>query len=127
MWRQRIKELQKEKGLSNKTFAEKADLTVETLDRTLSTKHAKTDAPRLSTISNMCRALEVEVWEVFYTGEKSLVLLQAEIDSLKAERDNLIAENGALKEKVETLRDKNDILKDEVIRTHNHYIKLQSN
>ena len=127
MWRDRIKELQKEKGLSNKAFAEKAELTEETLTRILSTKHAKTDSPRLSTIFNMCRALDVEPWEIFYTGEKSLVLLQAEIDSLKAERDALIAENGALKDKVETLRDKNDILKDEVIRTHNHYIKLQSN
>lgn len=127
MWRDRVKELQKEKGLSNKALAEKAELTEETLARILSTKHVKTDSPRLSTISNMCRALEVELWEIFYTGEKSLVLLQAEIDSLKTERDALIAENGALKEKVEDLRDKNDILKDEVIRTHNYYIKLQNN
>ena len=47
--------------------------------------------------------------------------------TLKAERDALIAENGALKDKVENLREKIDVLKDEIISTHKHYIKIQSN
>jgi uncharacterized coiled-coil DUF342 family protein len=71
----------------------------------------------------LCKVLGIELWELFYTGDKSLVVLQAEIHSLNAERDALLVENGALKDKVETLRNKVDSLKDEIISTHNYYIK----
>jgi regulator of replication initiation timing len=77
----------------------------------------------VNTLEDLCRALGVEVWEIFYAGNTSLVSLQVEIESLKAERDALIAENGALQNRVETLRDKVDSLKDEIIATHNYYIK----
>ena len=126
MWRDRVNEIRKEKGISIKMLSEKSGITEETLTRILSVKHVKTDSPRISTISDVCRAIEVEVWEIFYTGEKSLVNLQAEIAVLRSERDALISENGTLKDKVESLRDKVDVLKDEIINTHNHYIKIQN-
>lgn len=123
MWRDRLNEIKKEKGITTKMMSEKSGLPAETITRVLNPKHSKTEYPRLDTLSDICNALGVELWEVFFTGEKSLVLQQAEITSLKSERDALIAENSALKDKVEVLRDKVDSLKDEIIAVHNYYIK----
>jgi transcriptional regulator with XRE-family HTH domain len=125
MWRDRIIEIKKEKGMSTKILAERSGISEETITRMLTSKNLKTDAPRLTTLIDLCNALEVEVWDVFYTGEKSLVLLQAEVTALREERDTLIAENGALRGKVDLLRDKVDSLKDEIISTHNYYIKRE--
>ena len=123
MWRDRLIEIKKEKGMTTKFLAEKSGISEETLTRILNSKNIKTDAPRITTLIDVCTALGIELWEIFYTGEKSLVLLQAEIDSLKVERDTLIADNGILKDRVEKLRDKVDELKDQIIDTHNYYIK----
>ena len=126
MWRDRLIEIKEEKGISTKMISERSGLSVETIKRMLNSKHTGTDAPRIDTISDVCKALEVEVWEIFYIGDRSFVSLQAEIASLKSERDALIAENGALRNRVDTLRDKVDSLKDEIIATHRHYIKHSS-
>ena len=126
MWRDRLIEIKKAKGISTKVLSERSGLSVETLNRMLSSTHVVTESPRIDTIFDVCRALEVEAWEIFYMGDQSLVTLQAEIATLKSERDTLLAENGALKDKVETLRDKVDCLKDEIIATHNYYIKKAS-
>ena len=118
-----IAELRKEKGISNKKWAEASDVSVDTIDRIIHPENPEKDSPRVNTLENLCKVLGIELWELFYTGEKSLVLLQAEVEALRSERDGLIAENGALKNKVETLRDKVDDLKDEVIETHRYYMK----
>ncbi len=123
MYRDRLEELRKEKGISNKKWAEESGVSVDTIDRIIHPENPDKDSPRVNTLENLCKVLGVELWELFYTGDKSLVVLQAEIHTLNAERDNLIAENGALKNRVETLRDKVDSLKDEIISTHNYYIK----
>lgn len=123
MWRDKLLEIKKAKGISTKTMAERSGLPAETITRILTSKNIKTEDPRIHTISIMCDALGVELWEVFYQGDKGLVDLHAEIASLKAEHDALVAENGALKDRVETLRDRVDELKDELIATHNHYTK----
>ena len=123
MYRDRLEELRKEKGISNKKWAEESDVSVDTIDRIIHPENLDKDSPRVNTLENLCKVLGVELWELFYTGDKSLVVLQAEIHSLNAERDALLVENGALKDKVETLRDKVDSLKDEIIDTHKHYIK----
>ena len=116
MWRDRLIEIKKQKGISTKTMSERSGLSTETITRILNSQNNKTEDPRLSTISDLCNALEVELWEVFYMGDQSLVTLQAEISTLKAERDNLLSENGALKDKVETLRDKVDSLTDVIVK-----------
>ena len=126
MWRDRLNEIKKEKGISTKEISEKSGLSIDTITRILNSKDERSESSRINTIADLCDALGVEVWEIFYTGGTSLVLMQAEIELLKNERDNLIAENGALKDKVETLRDKFDSLKDEIIATHNYYIKNNS-
>jgi transcriptional regulator with XRE-family HTH domain len=123
MYRDRLEEIRKEKGISNKKWAEESGVSVDTIDRIIHPENPEKDSPRVNTLENLCKVLGVELWELFYTGDKSLVVLQAEIHSLNAERDALLVENGALKDKVETLRDKVDSLKDEIISTHNYYIK----
>lgn len=123
MYRDRLEELRNEKGISNKKWAEESGVSVDTIDRIIHPENPDKDSPRVNTLENLCKVLGIELWELFYTGDKSLVVLQAEIHSLNAERDALLVENGALKDKVETLRNKVDSLKDEIISTHNYYIK----
>ena len=130
MYRDRIEELIKEKKITYKKLSEESGVSVDTIDRIIHPENPDKDSPRLNTLENICKVLGIELWELFYTGDKSLVVLQAEIHSLRAERDALLVENGALKDKVETLsatvdslREKNDALKDQLIETHNYYIQ----
>jgi transcriptional regulator with XRE-family HTH domain len=127
MYRCRLEELRKEKGLSYKKWSEESGVSIDTIARITHPENPDKDSPRVNTLEDLCKPLGVELWEIFYMGDRSFVSLQAEIVSLKAERDNLVAENAILKEKVDTLKDKVDTLKDEIISTHNYYIKLNSN
>ena len=127
MYRDKLEEIRKEKGLSTKTWSELSGVSVDTINRIRHPEHPEKDSPRINTLEDLCKPLGIELWEIFYLGDKSLVDLQAEIITLKSERDDLIAENGALKNKVEILRDKVDSLKDEIISTHNYYIKRSTN
>lgn len=127
MYRDRLDEIRKAKGYSNKKWSEESGVSIDTIARVVHPENPEKDSPRVNTLEDLCKPLGVELWEIFYLGDHSLVALQAEILSLKAERDALIAENGALKSKVETLRDEVDSLKDEVIATHKYYIKKHSN
>lgn len=123
MYRDKLEEIRLEKKVSNRKWSEDSGVSLDTISRIIHPQNPDKDSPKVNTLEDLCRALGVEVWEIFYTGNTSLVSLQIEIDALKAERDALIAENGALKSRVETLRDKVDSLKDEIIATHNYYIK----
>lgn len=123
MYRDRLEEIRKEKGFTNKRWAEESGVSIDTINRVIHPENPIKDSPRVNTLEELCRPLGVELWEIFYLGDRSLVSLQAEINDLRNERDALLAENGALKNRVETLRDKVDDLKDEVIATHNYYIK----
>ena len=127
MYRDKLEEIRKEKHITHKTWSEESGVSIDTISRIIHPQNPEKDSPRVNTLEDLCKVLGVELWEIFYMGDKSLVDLQAEIITLKFERDELIAENGALKDKVESLRDKVDLLKDEIINTHNHYIKIQNN
>lgn len=127
MYRCRLEELRKEKGLSNKKWSEESGVSVDTIDRIIHPENPDKDSPRVNTLEDLCEVLGVELWEIFYLGDRSFVSLQAEIATLKEERDALVAENAILKAKVDTLKDKVDSLKDEIINTHNYYIKQKSN
>ncbi len=126
MYRERLEELRKEKNITYKKWSEESDISVDTIDRIIHPENPEKDSPRINTLENLCKVLGIELWELFYTGEKSFVILQAELEALRTERDGIIAENGALKDKVETLRDKVDSLKDEIIDIHNYYIKRKN-
>lgn len=122
MYRCKLEELRKEKGFSYKKWAEESGISVDTITRIIHPENPGKDSPRVNTLEDLCRALDVELWEVFYLGDRSFVTLQAEIITLKSAHDNLIAENAVLKDKIEALRDKNDALKDQIIDIHNHYM-----
>ena len=133
MYRDRLEELRKEKNLSYKKWSELSEVSVDTIDRIIHPENPDKDSPRVNTLENLCKVLGIELWELFYTGDKSLVVLQNEIHTLNTERDALIKENGALKNQVETLsakvdslKDKNDALKDQLIETHTYYIKQKT-
>ena len=123
MYRDKLEEYRKAKNITHKKWAEESGVSIDTIARIIHPEHPTKDSPRVSTLEEVCKPLGVELWEIFYMGDKSLVSLQAEIALLRAERDALLIENGALKDKVETLRDKVDSLKDDIIATHNYYIK----
>ena len=131
MWRDRIIETKKVKGISIQMMAERtpSHLTVETISRILNTK---TEDPRIGTVLALGESVGLSPWELFadpttLVAYQGFVALQTEVDELKVERDSILAENAALKNKVETLRDKIDHLHDEIIRLHSHYNKQNSN
>jgi transcriptional regulator with XRE-family HTH domain len=123
MYRCRLEELRKEKGLSNKKWSEESGVSIDTIARIIHPENPDKDSPRINTLEDLCKPLGVELWEIFYLGDRSFVSLQSEIATLKTEHDDLIAENAILKAKIETLRDKNEVLKDQIIEVHNYYIK----
>ena len=127
MYRDKLEELRKEKQITQKKWSEESGVSIDTINRITHPKNPEKDSPRVNTLEDLCKPLGVEIWEIFYMGDKSLVSLQAEIASLKSERDSLIAENGILKNRVDTLRDKVDSLKDEIITIHNYYITRSTN
>lgn len=123
MYRDKLEEIRKEKGISNKRWSEESGVSVDTINRIIHPENPEKDSPRVNTLQDLCDVLGVELWEIFYIGDKSFVSLQAEIISLKAERDALLAETAIANNRIEVLRDKVDTLKDEIIATHKHYIK----
>ena len=127
MWRDRIIETKKAKGLSTEMMSERSSphIPADTITRILK---AKTDDPRISTVLALGASVGLSPWELFadptaLVAYQSFLTLQAEVDTLKAEKEALIEENAALKNKVDTLRDKVDTLKDELIDTHKFYTK----
>lgn len=125
MYRDKLEEVRKEKNISYKEWSEMSDVSVDTIKRIIKPENPLKDSPKVNTLEDLCKPLGVEVWEIFYLGDRSFVSLQAEIAVLKSERDALVAENAVLKDKVESLRDKVDSLKDDIIATHNYYNKLK--
>ena len=123
MYRNRLEEIRKEKNITNKKWSEESGVSIDTIARIIRPENPDKDSPRVNTLEDLCNALGVELWEIFYMGDRSFVSLQAELTALKAERDALLIENGALKDKVETLIEKVDFLKDELIDVQNYCIK----
>ena len=123
MYRERLEEIRKEKGYSNKKWAEERGVSVDTIARIIRPENPDKDSPRVNTLEDLCKVLGVELWEIFYLGDRSLVALQAEIAVLKTERDALVADNAILKNTVDTLKDKVDSLKDDLIEALKQRIK----
>ena len=126
MYRNRLEEIRDEKHITNKEWSKESGVSTDTINRILHPENPEKDSPRVNTLEDLCKVLGVELWEIFYMGDKSLVALQAEINSLKAERDALVAENAVLKGQNDVFRDKIDALKDEIIEVHKHYIKKEN-
>lgn len=127
MYRYRLEEIRREKNITNKRWSEESGVSIDTIGRILHPENPDKDSPRVNTLVDLCKALGIELWEIFYLGDRSFVSLQAEVTTLKSERDALIAENAILREKIDLLKDKVDSLKDDLIATHNYYNKLKVN
>lgn len=117
MYRDRIREIMREKGISKKQMEAESGVSVDTLQRIMSPDNPDKDSPTVNTVDRICRVLGIEIWELFYVGDKSLVGLQAELTALREERDALLVDNAAMKIRAETLRDEADRLKDEMLDT----------
>lgn len=126
MYRDRLGEIIKEKAIPLKELSELSGVSVDTIKRIIHPENPLKDSPKVNTLEDICKVLGIEIWEVFYLGDRSFVSLQAEIAALKDERDALVAENAILKDKVDHLKDKVDSLKDDLIDTHKYYNKLKS-
>ena len=125
MHRDRLEEIIKEKGISYKKLSAESRVSIDTIGRIIHPENSEKDSPRVNTLEDLCAVLGVELWEIFYLGDRSFVSLQAELTSLKAERDALVAENAVLKDRVDSLENKVDSLKDDLIDVLKH--KLKSN
>ena len=122
MYREKLDEIRREKKMTHKRWSEESGVSIDTISRIIHPDNPDKDSPKVNTLEDLCKPLEIELWEIFDLGVKSLVSLQAEIATLKAERDTLVAENGILRAKVETLRDKIDTLNEEIITIIKHFI-----
>lgn len=125
MYRNRLEEIRNEKHITNKKWAEDSGVSIDTINRIIHPENPDKDSPRVNTLQDLCDALGVELWEIFYMGDRSFVSLQAEIVSLKAERDDLVAENAVLKDNIATLEKKVDILKDELLDVYKLLTKIK--
>jgi transcriptional regulator with XRE-family HTH domain len=115
MYRDKLEEFRKEKGISSKKWSEESGVSIDTINRIRHPENPEKDSPKVNTLEELCKPLGRELWEIFYLGDRSFVDLQAEIAVLKTERDALVAENAVLKDKIESLKDKVDSLKDDLI------------
>ena len=126
MYRDLLEELRKEKGLSNRRWAEESGISLDTIVRIIHPENPDKDSPRVNTLEDLCKPLGIELWELFYIGEHSFVALQAELVSLREERDRLLAETAVQSATIDSLKEKVDSLKDQIIDIHNYYIKKNS-
>ena len=116
MWRDKIAEIKKEKGISTREISERSGISADTIDRIIKSKSETADMPRIDTLADIVeKGLGAELWEVFYLGDRSLVALNAEVSALRAERDALIAELAVSVESAKALAAKVDALKDELL------------
>lgn len=123
MYRCMLEELRKEKGFSYKKWSEESGISVDTITRIIHPENPDKDSPRVNTLEDLCKPLGVEVWEIFYLGDRSFISLQTEILNLKTAHDELIAENAILKKQIENEKEKNSSLKDQIIDIHTYYMK----
>lgn len=132
MWLDNLKELKKEKQLSAKQIAEKANMSERTVTRIFS---GDTDAPYVDTLQRIAAALDASLDDILgdskaVVGTKNLATLQEEVDRLTADNEILDAENAVLKDRINILITENDMLrlklehKEEIIALHNHYVSV---
>ena len=125
MYRDRLLEIKKEKGITTKKWAEESGVSIDTINRITTPENPEKDSPRVNTLEDLCKPLGVELWELFYIGEKSFVALQAEITALKEERDALLSAKAVLEARAGALELRVNELKDDIIDTHRYYMKIE--
>lgn len=148
MWLENLRELKKEKGVTNKWIAEATNLPERTVTRIFA---GDTDNPYVDTLHRLVTVLGGSLDSILadtkvVVGGADLVELQAEKDTVQEENDALVAELeklgaelslanteiAVLKDKIAALTAETDILrlklehKEEIIALHNYYIKMKT-
>ena len=121
MYRDKLEEIRKAKGISYKQWDELSGVSSDTLCRIIHPDNLEKDSPRVNTLEKAIAPLGIELWELFFTGDQSFVVAQRELAELHAEKERLIAENAVLTEKVYSLRERNEALKDELLELYKHH------
>lgn len=141
MWLDNLRELKKEKGVTNKYIAEATNLPERTVTRIFA---GDTDNPYVDTLHRIVTVLDGSLDSILadtkvVVGGADLITLQEEKDASNAEAERLTAELAlvsaelaVLKDKVVALTAENDVLrlklehKEEIIALHNYYIKMKT-
>ena len=135
MWLDNIRDLKKERGVTNKWIAEATNLPERTITRIFS---GDTDNPYVDTLHRIVTVLGGSLDGILadtkvVVGGADMVALQEEVDRLNAELALANAELSVLKDKVNALTAENDLLrlklehKEEIIALHTYYNKMKTN
>lgn len=139
MWLDKIIEEKRNKNITTKMMAEKSRIPEQTITRILT---KKTEFPRIDTVLDLGAAVGLSARELFdettsVVGDKSVAMLQEELDrvnaafaALQSDMTAISTDNAMLKSKNDDLMHENDILrvklecKDELIRLYNRYTTI---
>ena len=113
MWRDRILEAKKEKGISTKSMADYAHLSEKTVKRMLTDEN---HAPYVDNVIILGAAVGLTPRDLFsesglVVGDQSLAVLQAEVERLTTELAALGSEAEKLKAQVSALMVENDLIR----------------
>ena len=137
-WLENLKEVKKQRGVTVKWIVEHSGVPEKTVEGVFS---GKVGMPRTNTLSPICNALGVSLEDILadtgaVIGNKTLAVLQSEVDLLTAEVERLngelveaAAENTVLRDRVLTaenaLKATKLALQEEIIALHRHYIEKE--
>lgn len=132
MWRDRILEAKKEKGISTKSMAEYAHLSEKTVTRILTDK---TQTPYVDNVIILGAAVGLSPRDLFsesgvIVGDQDLAVLHAEVDRLTNENVRLNTEIEKLKGQISALTVEKDLLclklehKEELVKHKDEIIVL---
>ena len=137
-WLENLKEVKKQRGVTVKWIVEHSGVPEKTVEGVFS---GKVGMPRTNTLSPICNALGVSLEDILadtgaVIGNKTLAVLQSEVDLLTAEVERLngelveaAAENAVLRDRVLTaenaLKATKLALQEEIIALHRHYIEKE--
>lgn len=139
MWLDKIIEEKRKKNITTKMMAEKSRIPEQTITRILT---KKTEFPRIDTVLDLGASVGLTARDLFdettsVIGDKSITMLQEELDrvnaafaALQSDMTAISTDYAMLKSKNDDLMHENDILriklecKDELIRLYNRYTTI---
>lgn len=132
MWRDRILEAKKAKGITTKSMAEYSHMTEKTVARILS---GETQNPYVDNVIVLGASVGLMPSELFLesglvVGDQNLAILQAEVDRLTNELEALTGDAAMLRSEITALTTERDLLqlkldhKDELIKHKDEILTL---
>lgn len=139
MWLDKIIDAKKKQNITTKMMADRSRIPEQTITRILS---KKTEFPRIDTVLDLGASVGLTARELFdettsVVGDKSIAMLQEELDrvnaafaALQSDMTAISTDYAMLKSNNDDLKHENDILriklecKDELIRLYNRYTTI---